>query len=183
MTPVKLSRTSTPARVALGDGHDVPYPSPSSATATSVGRGNTRTGTKPEVRLRSALHRRGLRFRKDHPIRTPSRLVRPDVVFTGARVAVFVDGCFWHGCPQHQRIPKTNTAYWVPKLARNVERDRLTDSALIEAGWRVVRLWEHQDPESAAQLVEGIVRGGVPGCAGGQRAAERPPLIGLGAQE
>lgn len=144
-------------RVALGRGRTAPYPQPTSAAATKIGRGNRRADTKPEVRLRSVLHRRGLRFRKDHLLRLDGLTVRPDVVFTRARVAVFVDGCFWHGCPEHQRVPKSNGDYWVPKLRSNVDRDRRVDAALVEDGWRVERFWEHEDLEQAARRVEQAV--------------------------
>jgi DNA mismatch endonuclease (patch repair protein) len=113
-------------------------------------RRNPRRDTGPEIALRSELHRRGLRFRKDLPLRVPGRVVRPDVVFTRARVAVFVDGCFWHACPIHGNQPRANTEYWRPKLARNVARDRAVDSALQAAGWRVLRAWEHEPPASVA---------------------------------
>ena len=116
-------------------------------------RRNPRVDTAPEVALRRALHARGLRFRKDHPIRTPQRLVRPDVVFTRARVAVFVDGCFWHCCPLHGNVPRANGDYWRPKLARNVARDRAVDGALTADGWHVIRVWEHEDATSAAEEV------------------------------
>lgn len=140
--------------VALGGGLRVPYPTPRDAAATQVGKGNRRTGTKPETALRSALHRRGLRFRKDFPIRAGSgRPVRPDIVFTRSRVAVFVDGCFWHGCPDHQNVPKTNRGYWIPKLQRNSERDREVDEALTGANWLVMRVWEHEDADVAAVRV------------------------------
>jgi DNA mismatch endonuclease (patch repair protein) len=149
-----------PARiVALGDGQRVPYPVPRDANATKVGKANRRRDTQPEVRLRSALHGRGLRFRKDHPIRIPGhRPVRPDIVFTRALVAVFVDGCFWHGCPEHQHVPRSNVDYWAPKLRRNVDRDREVDTLLTGAGWRVVRVWEHEDAQAAADRVEAAVR-------------------------
>jgi len=107
-------------------------------------RRNPRRDTGPEVALRSELHRRGLRFRKDLPLRLPGRVVRPDVVFTLARLAVFVDGCFWHACPIHGNQPRANTDYWQPKLERNVARDRSVDQALAAAGWRVLRAWEHE---------------------------------------
>jgi DNA mismatch endonuclease (patch repair protein) len=112
-----------------------------------------RTGTKPEAALRSALHGAGLRFRKDLRLDLPVRRVRPDVVFTRWRVAVFVDGCFWHSCPEHGRPPTKNTGYWGPKLARNGERDRLADAALEAAGWTVIRVWEHEDTASALARV------------------------------
>lgn len=149
--------SSSLRRVTLGQGECVPYPEPTSDTATKVGKGNRRANTKPEVRLRSILHRRGLRFRKDHLVRLDGLTVRPDVVFTRARVAVFVDGCFWHGCPEHQRVPKSNRDYWVPKLRSNVERDRRVSAALSESGWRVERFWEHEDLEHAARRVEQVV--------------------------
>lgn len=145
--------------VALGGGLRVPYPSPRDAAATKVGKGNRRTGTKPETLLRSALHRRGLRFRKDFPIRVgPGRPIRPDIVFTRVRVAVFVDGCFWHGCPDHQHMPRSNPEYWVPKLRRNVERDREVDEALTSAGWSVIRAWEHEHVEVVAERVALLVQ-------------------------
>jgi DNA mismatch endonuclease (patch repair protein) len=116
--------------------------------ATSVGTrksmlGNKRTGTKPETALRSALHAAGLRFRKDYRLDLGVVKPRPDVVFTRSKVAVFVDGCYWHSCPIHGTTPRRNADYWTPKLARNVERDREHDAALRGAGWTVVRLWEH----------------------------------------
>lgn len=156
--------------VNLGGGLVVPYPTPVDEAATRVGRGNRRTGTKPEVRLRSALHRRGLRFRKDAPLRCGDVKVRPDIVFTRFRVAVFVDGCFWHGCPTHHHIPKRNVEYWVPKLRRNVERDRRADAALVQEGWEVVRIWEHEPVEEAARRVEHVLQR--------LRAAESPPRAG-----
>jgi DNA mismatch endonuclease (patch repair protein) len=82
------------------------------------------------------------------------RKPRPDLAFTRRRVAVFVDGCFWHGCPVHGVSPKSNTDYWAPKLARNAQRDRLDDSALDAAGWRIVRLWEHEPLDIAVATVE-----------------------------
>ena len=137
----------------------MPYPEPKDDAATRVGRGNRRSGTKPEVALRSTLHRRGLRFRKDYPVRVGKRRpLRPDVVFTRARVAVFVDGCFWHGCPEHQVIPRSNRDYWVPKLRRNVERDREVDEALTGAGWQVIRIWEHESDDVAALRIEEAVK-------------------------
>jgi DNA mismatch endonuclease (patch repair protein) len=112
-----------------------------------------RTNTKPEIELRSALHRRGYRFRKDLSIYTSTRRVRPDIVFTARKVAVFVDGCFWHCCPVHGRRPTANTGYWSPKLQRNVERDKLADTALRDDGWRVIRIWEHEHLDEAISKV------------------------------
>lgn len=143
--------------MALGGGQRAPYPQPRDQAATRVGKGNRRADTKPEVALRSNLQRRGLRFRKDFPIDTGQRKVRPDIVFTRARVAVFVDGCFWHCCPEHQVVPRSNRDYWVPKLRRNVERDRESDALLHSCGWRVVRVWEHEGIEAAADQITAIV--------------------------
>lgn len=116
-------------------------------------KANRRSNTKPEMILRSALHRAGYRFRKDHRIDLPEKRVRPDIVFTARKVAVFVDGCFWHCCPLHGAQPKTNDWYWSPKLKRNVERDREADAALTSAGWTVVRIWEHETLEDAVSRV------------------------------
>ena len=106
-------------------------------------RSNRRSDTKPEMALRAALHAMGYRYRKDFRLDLPMRRVRPDIAFTSRKVAVFVDGCFWHVCPDHGSKPKNNDWYWSPKLAKNVERDRAADEALAQAGWAVVRLWEH----------------------------------------
>jgi len=81
-----------------------------------------------------------------------------DVVFTRAKVAVFVDGGFWHGCPEHYRKPAINKDYWEPKLLKNMARDGIADAALIAEGWTVIRAWEHEDPEAVADLVEAAVR-------------------------
>lgn len=116
-----------------------------------------RTGTKPETALRSELHRRGLRFRKDLRLDLPGGRVRPDIVFTRARIAVFVDGCFWHACPEHGRAPTQNTGYWGPKLARTVERDRSNSAVLREAGWTVLRFWEHEPTSASAARVVATV--------------------------
>lgn len=121
--------------------------------------GNKRTGTKPETALRSALHASGLRFRKDHRLDLGDVKPRPDIVFTRAKVAVFVDGCYWHCCPEHGTQPKTNADYWSTKLARNVQRDREHDRALTDAGWTVLRVWEHVPVEEAARTIAGVVKG------------------------
>ena len=99
-------------------------------------RANRRSDTKPELALRRALHAPGYRYRKDYRLDLAGARVRPDIAFTARRVAVFVDGCFWHCCPQHGTQPANNTWYWEPKLARNVERDRAADAALAAAGWQ-----------------------------------------------
>lgn len=139
-------------------------PAPTSAATTASMRSNRPTGTRPEVTLRSMLHRAGRRFRKDLLIRLPGVAVRADIVFPRAKVAVFVDGCFWHCCPEHGSRPRANADYWNPKLDRNVERDRRADAALKVAGWTVVRIWEHVPPMEAAGLVSAALDGD--GCSG-----------------
>jgi DNA mismatch endonuclease, patch repair protein len=114
---------------------------------------NRRRDTGPELRLRSLLHRAGHRFRCDHPIRLAGRTVRADIAFRGPHLAVFVDGCFWHGCPAHGQVPVANRDYWAPKLARNADRDREVDTALTAAGWSVLRFWEHVQAEEASDVV------------------------------
>jgi DNA mismatch endonuclease (patch repair protein) len=115
---------------------------------------NQRRDTNPELRLRSRLHGLGYRFRVDFPIPVPGRRpVRPDIAFTRMRVAIFLDGCFWHGCPEHWSAPKSNVEYWIAKIERNRERDRQADFLLVEAGWLVVRIWEHEPLRTAAQRV------------------------------
>jgi DNA mismatch endonuclease, patch repair protein len=112
-----------------------------------------RRHTKPEVALRRELHRRGLRFRVQLPV-PGNRRRTIDIAFTRAKLAVFVDGCFWHGCPEHGVKPSTNSEWWRWKLARNQERDAETARLLEEAGWTVLRLWEHEDVGAAAAEVE-----------------------------
>jgi DNA mismatch endonuclease (patch repair protein) len=143
---------------ALGAGSVTPYPVPSSPAATTKMRANRSCDTTPELRLRSAIHRRGLRFRKNYAVLAGAVRVRPDIVFTAARVAVFLDGCFWHRCEAHRTIPVSNAPYWGPKLERTGARDRVVDEALTRSGWIVVRVWEHDDPEDAALRVEAQVR-------------------------
>ena len=120
------------------------YPKASSAGRSANMRAIRRTDTKPELALRQALHRMGYRFRKDHRIDLDGgRRVRPDIAFTARKVAVFVDGCFWHGCARHCKFPAGNRAFWEKKLSGNQARDRRVNRALRKLGWRVVRIWEH----------------------------------------
>ena len=112
--------------------------------------------TAPEIALRSELHRRGLRFRVH--VRPLAGLRREaDIVFPRAKVAVFVDGCFWHGCPQHRTHPSRNAAFWFDKIEMNRVRDIETGQLLREAGWRSVRVWEHEPAGEAADRVEALV--------------------------
>ncbi len=116
------------------------------------------SGTKPEMAVRRRLHAVGLRYRVDvRPLPDLNR--RADIVFTRAKVAVFVDGCFWHGCSDHgRRTFNANGWYWPDKIARNIARDRETDQLLEAAGWAVVRTWEHEDPDSAVERVVAALR-------------------------
>ena len=106
-------------------------------------RGNRGRDTRPEVAMRSALHAAGLRFRKNYRPLPGSRAV-VDVAFTRWKVAVQLDGCFWHGCPEHGSRPATNTDYWDEKLRGNAERDRRLERVLADHGWSVLRFWEHE---------------------------------------
>jgi DNA mismatch endonuclease (patch repair protein) len=121
---------------------------------------NRRSGTKPERALASELHRRGRRFRRDVYWKDEDAGVRTyiDIVFTARCVAVYVDGCAWHGCLEHPFAPKTNSAYWASKIDRNAARDRRIDAALRKAGWTVLRVWEHEDVVPAADRVEAALR-------------------------
>ena len=143
----------------------LPEPPPASTEATrAVMRANSRSDTRPETALRSELHRNGLRYRVgSRP--DPSLNCRADIVFSAVRVAVFVDGCFWHRCPEHGVRPRTNSDYWDAKIARNVARDRRNDAALTRTGWTVVRVWEHESPEEAGERISQLVR---------ERRAPRP---------
>jgi DNA mismatch endonuclease, patch repair protein len=127
-----------------------------------------REDTGPERALRSELHKRGLRFRIHRPLAfDPRRKV--DIAFPAARVAVFVDGCFWHVCPEHATYPKANAEFWRAKLARNQERDRETDARLTSSGWEVLRVWEHEDVTVAADRIEAAVRDRRPQSTGAAR--------------
>lgn len=108
--------------------------------------------------MRRALHARGLRYRVNAKVGAGRSAPRPDVAFTRARVAVFVDGCFWHGCAEHGVKPRSNAEYWEEKIARNIARDRRNDEALRAIGWTVMRIWEHEDPALAADRVALVVR-------------------------
>jgi DNA mismatch endonuclease (patch repair protein) len=128
-------------------------PGPSSTLVERRMKNTPRRDTPKELALRRELHSRGLRYLVDSaPL--PGLRRRADLVFRGARVAVFVDGCFWHGCPRHGTVPVANRNWWVEKLARNVERDCDTGERLRQAGWHVVRVWEHEATPAAADRVE-----------------------------
>jgi DNA mismatch endonuclease, patch repair protein len=169
--PVRAEELSRPA-----------YPHPSSAGRSANMKANRRADTKPELALRRALHGLGYRYRKDYRLDLDGVRVRPDIVFTARKVAVFVDGCFWHCCPEHGSQPASNTWYWEPKLRRNVDRDRAADAALGEAGWTVMRFWEHESIDSAVAAVVGVLARGrarrEPGR--GEEPAHEDPVPGAG---
>ncbi|MEU6319226.1 very short patch repair endonuclease [Streptomyces sp. NPDC047009] len=127
----------------------------SSRTRASM-QGNRSRDTRPELALRRAAHRLGLRYRVSaRPL--PELRRTADMVFTRARVAVFVDGCFWHGCPAHYIHSRSNITYWTEKITRNRDRDEETTRRLRDAGWLVIRIWEHEDPEIAARQLKAAV--------------------------
>ncbi|MEU2610636.1 very short patch repair endonuclease [Micromonospora sp. NPDC007271] len=124
----------------------------------AVMRANKARDTGPERRIRSLLHKAGLRYRVNaRPLAALRRTA--DVVFPTARVAVFVDGCYWHGCSEHYRPARANEQFWREKIDRNRARDRETDQLLADAGWTVIRVWEHESPVEAADRIKEVVRG------------------------
>lgn len=127
-------------------------PASSEAVARNM-RANRPRDTGPEMALRRELHGRGLRYRV-HRRPTPEVRSTADLVFPRQQVAVYVDGCFWHGCPEHAVMPKRNREFWSEKLLGNIERDRRTADQLAACGWVVLRIWEHEDPHRAADMVE-----------------------------
>jgi DNA mismatch endonuclease (patch repair protein) len=154
------TRRRSSARVSPVSEGVASLPPESWATTAAVPktmRANRSRDTKPELAVRSAAHALGLRYRVDaRPL--PSVRCRADLVFARCRVAVFVDGCWWHGCPLHYRSPRANAAYWASKVNRNMERDRRTYNFLAEAGWMVIRIWAHEDPDEAAQRLADVIR-------------------------
>ncbi len=135
--------------------NDRPVPS-SSGVSHRMSRARRRD-TEPEMLIRREAHRRGLRYRVDKAIPGMPRR-RADMIFAGAKVAVFVDGCFWHSCPEHLHLPKANREWWEHKLASIRARDADVTGEYAEHGWCVLRVWEHEDPQTAADRVEALVR-------------------------
>ena len=132
-------------------------PPPSSQAARKRMQAARQRDTAAEIALRSALHRMGLRFRVNVNLIAGLRR-RADVVFSSARVAVYVDGCFWHGCPIHGTWPKANAEFWRAKIETNRQRDADTNRRLTEAGWMVIRVWEHEDPQEAAKMISELIK-------------------------
>lgn len=131
------------------------YEPPDDATSARM-RLVRRRDTPCEIRLRRALHAKGLRYRVDRQV-VSERRTRADIVFTARRVAIFIDGCFWHGCPIHAKMPKRNAAWWLDKMSYNRRRDEQADAALRACGWTVVRVWEHDDPIEAAGQIAALI--------------------------
>ncbi len=121
-------------------------------------RANRRRDTKPELAVRKLVHAAGLRYRVDLAPLPDHRRHRADLVFTRAKVAVFIDGCYWHGCSEHHRQPAANADYWSVKVAGNRDRDARVTSLLTDAGWTVLRFWEHENPAAVAAAIVDVVR-------------------------
>lgn len=135
---------------------DGPRLIPSSAVVSQQMSRHPRRDTGPELALRKALHAAGYRYRVQYPVTgRPRRTI--DVAFTKQKVAVFVDGCFWHGCTIHRGVPTANNAWWQAKLAKNVARDADTTAHLRELGWTVVRVWEHESPGEALERIAAVL--------------------------
>ncbi len=152
------ARDVLPGATASGrqTGH-LPRPAASSTAARTRMRSTAQRDTPGELRLRKLLHAKGLRYTIDaKPLQDSPR--RADIVFRRAKVAVFVDGCFWHGCPEHGTWPRANEQFWHAKILANKERDGDTDKRLRDRGWEVIRVWEHEDPIPAATRIAGAVR-------------------------
>ena len=148
-TPPTTSRTCERRATALSER----TPKASSPDVAARMRRTGRRDTAAELAIRRQLHRRGLRYLVDE---RPSSLfrTRADILFSRWSIAIFVDGCFWHGCPDHSTEPKANATWWREKLAENMARDRRTDAALTVEGWEVVRIWEHEPVEEAVERIE-----------------------------
>ena len=132
-------------------------PVPSSTGVSGRMQRQRRKDTEPELALRGELHRAGLRYRIGLPVvGSPRRTI--DIAFTRAHVAVYIDGCFWHGCPLHGTIPRSNSAWWENKLEANRARDASVNEQLHELGWTVLRFWEHEAPDAVVEQVYSVVR-------------------------
>ncbi len=130
----------------------VQRPEASSASVRARMQKQMRRDTDPEVQVRRRLHAAGIRYRVDNKLEADLR-TRGDIVWRGLRIAVFIDGCYWHGCPLHATRPKANADWWARKLDGNVTRDRRADATLAARGWKVLRYWEHESPDAVADAV------------------------------
>ena len=153
---MSLGFTTRDSKTVRSAGMAIPRPTASSSAVRFRMQATRQRDTPREIELRRLLHRQGYRYRVD---RSPIAGIRSraDLVFTKARVAVFVDGCFWHGCPKHGTWPKTNASWWRSKIKSNINRDIRTNRSLTQAGWRVVRVWAHEQPSNAASRVASIL--------------------------
>lgn len=148
------SSMDKPSKIAV---RKVTRPAASSDTVRNRMRATPQRDTPAELRIRQALHAMGLRYSIDtKPLVNSPR--RADIVFRRAKVAVFVDGCFWHGCPEHGTWPKANRRFWREKILSNRERDLDTNDRLQKSDWLVIRIWEHEDPSIAAARIAHAVR-------------------------
>ena len=132
------------------------HPVASSAAVSRRMSAARRRDTKPELDVRRRLHAQGFRYRVEFPVPGFARRTI-DIAFTKKNVAVFIDGCFWHNCPEHGTSPRSNSEWWETKLRRNTERDAETTDALITAGWCVLRFWEHSDADSVASQIRSVL--------------------------
>jgi|SRR5690606_29099008 len=128
-------------------------PTPSSEAVAARMRNTPQKDTPFELKVKRLLRQRGWSFEEDRAVAGVSRS-RPDIVFTGERLAVYLDGCYWHWCPQHFTLPTHNRDWWIDKLLANVQRDRKHVREFAEAGWLVLRFWEHEDPQTVADIIE-----------------------------
>lgn len=156
-SPRRDDTAGPPRRRLTFRGPEATHLQPSSMTVSERLSRTGRRDTKPELELRRLLHARGLRFRVDRPLLLDKRR-RVDIVFGPAKIAVFVDGCFWHGCPEHATWPASNADFWREKIETNRRRDRDTDEQLVADGWTVLRVWEHEETGEAADRIERVVR-------------------------
>lgn len=144
------------SNITLTMSHNPKRIDPVDAATTKRMSRTAQRDNRRERELRSELHRRGLRFRLHRRLLPDSRRT-VDIAFATSRTAVFVDGCFWHGCPEHGSWPKKNADWWRAKIESNIARDRDTDRRLADAGWNVVRVWEHEPIRAAADRIESVV--------------------------
>lgn len=156
VTGASGSRPAAKRPKYLGDQTPAGKPLPTSAGVSArMSRQRTRD-TGPELAIRRGLFAAGLRYRVAYPVPKLPRC-SIDIAFPRQKVAVLVDGCFWHGCPQHGTIPRTNTTWWTTKLEANIARDRRVHDALTSAGWTVLRIWEHEEPAVAIERTVGLL--------------------------
>ena len=151
----EVGDTPAPRRGRFDPG---PHPGPSSTAVSERMSRLRRRDNGPELAVRRLLHAAGLRYRVTYPVPGQRRRTM-DIAFTRARVAVYIDGCFWHGCPVHGTSPRANARWWADKIATNCARDLDVTAQLEALGWTVLRFWEHEDPAIVAATVERAVRG------------------------